>query len=110
MPSPSRYVVEQLKRFMAKQLRQATTTYKINSEAKPFSSLEVFTGQGICNYEVVATVQHLGTQLVQGHYVAYIKHHNQWILCNDDRITPLGVGSGDPIRNAYLIVLRLMDE
>ena len=83
---------------------------KINAEAQPFLSLEIYSGQGYCTYEVVATVQHLGSDLVQGHYVAYIKHQNNWLLCNDNRITPLGDGCGDPIRNSYLLILKFVDE
>ena len=95
---------------MTKQLRHTTTTHKINAEAKPFSTFEIITGQGSCTYEVVATVQHIGTQLAQGHYIAYVKQGNNWILCDDERIIPLADETRDPVRNAYLMILRFTEE
>ena len=110
IPTPAKFIVVQFKRFRATRFRQTTTMQKINAEAQPFLSLEIYSGQGYCTYEVVATVQHLGSDLVQGHYIAYIKHQNNWLLCNDNRITPLGDGCGDPIRNSYLLILKFVDE
>ena len=110
MPSPSSFIVVQLKRFMAKQLRHGTTMHKINAEAQPFSSVDIITGQGTCTYNVIATVQHIGTQIVQGHYIAYVKQGNNWLQCNDEHLTPLGNSCNDPTRNAYLILQRHADD
>ena len=111
LPTASKFIVVQLKRFMVRQLQYGATTHKINTEAKPFSSVEIQTdSQGFCTYNVIATVQHLGTQLVQGHYIAYVKQNGNWLQCNDDRITPLGPNTSDPTRNAYLLILKHADD
>ena len=44
-------------------------TTKINAEAQPFSSVDIITGQGTCTYNVIATVQHIGIQLVQNRVI-----------------------------------------
>ena len=89
LPMPSKYIVG-----------------KIDTEAKPFSSVEIETCQGICTYNVVATVEHVGTRMEGGHYVAYIKQNDDWLLCDDHRITHLGFTTNESTRNAYLVVLQ----
>ena len=110
MPSPAKFIVVQFKRFTTRQLRNNTVTCKINAEALPFETLDIHTGQGICTYKVIATVHHLGIQLTQGHYVAYVKQGNQWIMCDDQHIIPHGETSSDPVRNAYLLLLQFTEE
>ena len=110
LPEPAKFIIVQLKRFSRQTQGNTTTTHKLNAEAKPFTALEIYSSQGYCNYEVIATVEHLGSQLSQGHYVAYVKRNGNWMLCNDDRITSLGRISNTPIRNAYLLILKHMDE
>ena len=110
MLTPSRFVVVQLKRFMNQPQRHHTSPCKINAEALPFDTLDIETGQGICTYKVIATVHHIGTQLTQGHYVAYVKQGNEWIMCDDQRIIPCGETSSDPVRNAYLLLLQFSDD
>ncbi len=108
--TPPKFLIIQLKRFVStRRLRSAAATLqKLNTPVKPFSDVEINTGQGPCTYQVVASIQHMGTQLLQGHYVAYVRLDNSWYLCNDERITALGIETGDPTRNAYLILLKLV--
>ena len=84
--------------------------HKIDNEAEPFSSVEIHTGQGICNYEVIASIQHIGTRMDQGHYIAYIKRDNNWLCCNDQIITPLGNTANEPTRHAYIVLLQHADD
>ena len=102
LPMPSKFIVVQLLRFRATE----NSAGKIDTEAKPFSSVEIETCQGICTYEVVATVEHVGTGLVGGIYLAYVKQNHNWLLCDDHRIASLGVNTNERTRNAYLVVLR----
>ena len=79
---------------------------KITAEARPFSSVEIYSAQGLCTYEVVGVVEHIGRSMNGGHYVAYVKKNNQWLRCDDERIIALNTNTNDPTRNAYLVVLQ----
>ena len=102
LPTPSKFIVVQLLRFMATE----GVGEKISTEAIPFSSVDIETCQGMCTYEVVGTVQHIGDRLEAGHFKAFIKQDNNWLECNDERITSLGINANDPTKNAYLVILR----
>ena len=110
LPTPPKFIVVQLLRFQTRKLRNVTTVHKIDNEAEPFSSVEIHTGQGICNYEVIASIQHIGTRMDQGHYIAYIKRDNNWLCCNDQIITPLGNTANEPTRHAYIVLLQHADD
>ena len=102
LPTPSKFIIVQLLRFT---MAPNQTAQKITNEVKPFSSLEIETSaHGSCNYHIIATVEHIGRSPTGGHYVAYIKHHNGWLKCNDKELSY--PNDNDPIRNAYLVVLQ----
>ena len=39
------------------------------------------------NYELFAVIVHLGKSIHHGHYVAYIKRGQDWILFNDEKVS-----------------------
>jgi len=105
-----RFLLIQFKRFWVR--RGATESYihKIKAVSTPFSTV-VFNLQGRqLTYKVIASIDHLGEQPVQGHYIAHICHQNQWFRCDDERITPLGNTSNEPTINAYIILLQLTNQ
>ena len=107
---PPNFMILQFKRFMVKYLRNRLTSYKLNTEAEHFSFVNINTLQGIFRYEVIASIQHVGLQMQQGHYMSYVKRNGTWFQCNDERITNLGQETSDPIRNAYLLLLKLCTD
>lgn len=38
-------------------------------------------------YQLRGVVIHLGKSVHSGHYVAYVKHGEEWILFNDEKVT-----------------------
>ena len=113
LPQPPSFILVQFKRFKTTTVRTTrtrflTTTNKITNEAIPFSSLQVQTHQGTFLYKVIATVQHIGQNISQGHYISYILRNNVWLCCDDERITPLGADTNEPTRHAYLVLLQLL--
>uniref|UniRef100_A0AAR5PS03 Ubiquitin carboxyl-terminal hydrolase n=2 Tax=Dendroctonus ponderosae TaxID=77166 RepID=A0AAR5PS03_DENPD len=41
-------------------------------------------------YSLFAVINHSGVSAIQGHYVAFVRHHyTYWYKCNDDIITPV---------------------
>jgi len=57
--------------------------------------------QKSARYELTAIIVHLGSSTHSGHYVAYIKRNNQWILYNDRKVT---VSEKPPIGGCYLSI------
>ena len=102
LPTPSKFIIIQLLRFETINHR----AQKITAETRPFSSVEIYSAQGLCTYEVVGVVEHIGRSMNGGHYVAYVKKNNQWLRCDDERIIALNTNTNDPTRNAYLVVLQ----
>ena len=83
---------------------------KRTAVSTPFSTV-VFNLPGRqLTYKVIASIDHLGHQPVQGHYIAHIFHQNQWFRCDDERVTPLGNSSNDPTINAYIMLLQLTNQ
>ncbi|GAW79758.1 ubiquitin carboxyl-terminal hydrolase 13 [Plasmodium gonderi] len=41
---------------------------------------------GLANYELIASIVHIGNNANSGHYVCYIKDNSQWYVCNDNKI------------------------
>ncbi|ANQ06742.1 Ubiquitin carboxyl-terminal hydrolase a [Plasmodium coatneyi] len=41
---------------------------------------------GIANYELVASIVHMGSNANSGHYICYIKDDSQWYVYNDNKI------------------------
>lgn len=39
------------------------------------------------SYELMAAIVHVGTSVQCGHYYCLIKHDNQWIRLDDERVT-----------------------
>ena len=105
-----KFLVVQLKRFMTKQLRQSVSHFKENAEALPFTEVVIDTLQGQATYKVFSAVHHIGRQRLQGHYIAYLREDDCWLLCNDEQITPLPADTNEPMRNAYLVILVLSED
>ena len=103
LPRPPNFLIIQFKRW-------SMNLEKISAEAEPFSSVEINTNQGLSKYEVIGSVEHVGVQQKQGHYVAYVRVSQNWYQCDDERITPFGNNTPAPIRNAYLLLLKLADD
>ena len=103
LPRPPNFLIIQFKRW-------ANNLNKISAEAQPFSSVEINTQQGPSRYEVIGSVEHIGVQLQQGHYIAYVRLSHNWYQCNDTQIIPLGNNTPAPTRNSYLVLLKLAEE
>ncbi|CRG98933.1 ubiquitin carboxyl-terminal hydrolase 13, putative [Plasmodium relictum] len=41
---------------------------------------------GLANYELVASIVHIGGNANSGHYICYIKDDSKWYVCNDNKI------------------------
>ena len=69
-----------------------------------YITANISTSQGPVAYSVIATIEHIGSQITSGHYVAYIWKNDNWFCCSDDSIQK--VDSQKPTRNPYLVILR----
>ena len=81
---------------------------KINIKSEPFSTIDITILEEIEKYQVFATVEHVGEQLYQGHYVSYLSQNNKWFLCNDQIITQLNEGDESATKNVYILILKKM--
>ncbi|QPC69788.1 hypothetical protein HYE68_000540 [Fusarium pseudograminearum] len=55
---------------------------------------------GPFRYEAYAVIIHTGSQINNGHYLAYVRDYTShdpyaWYCCNDTRVTKVRIGSGD---------------
>ena len=57
-------------------------------------------------YEVIATIEHMGTDLKRGHYISYILENDTWFLCNDDEIISLAKNDKAPTKKSYILLLK----
>uniref|UniRef100_A0A0N4UFS5 Ubiquitin carboxyl-terminal hydrolase n=1 Tax=Dracunculus medinensis TaxID=318479 RepID=A0A0N4UFS5_DRAME len=68
----------------------------INSVYGPISSLNYSTTSMEAlirtrnKYELFAVINHVGT-MDSGHYTCFVRHANQWYLCDDDKISPASI-------------------
>ena len=69
--SPPNFIVIQFKRFNVTTLRTRRITMKNNSQSKSFMNVNINTLSGAAKYEVIATLEHIGTSMNHGHYVSY---------------------------------------
>ena len=104
------FLLIQFKRFWVKRTARTTVMQKIKATSTPFSSVDLNLQDRTITYKVIASIDHIGEQIVQGHYVAHINHQNQWFRCDDDRIVPLGANSHEPTANSYIILLQLQNQ
>ena len=105
LPFAPPFLMIHLKRFTQRRNR----TQKINTDAIPFSELDIQTEQGPSTYEVLGSINHIGATMSQGHYTAYIDHNQYWYLCNDDRILSIDSRENNPsqpTQSAYVILLK----
>ena len=57
-------------------------------EQKPAeSSSNVLQPPAHVNYRLKAVIIHLGKSVHSGHYVAYVRHNDDWVLFNDEKVT-----------------------
>ena len=103
-----RFIIIQLKRFTSNYLRSRRTAAlrKITEKSEPFTDLNIHTSLGPTNYEVIATIEHLGETLQSGHYVCYKKLQNQWVKCDDEIISVIKDNYCCITENAYIIMLK----
>ena len=65
--------------------------------------------QSVINeYKIIATIEHIGNKMENGHYQSYIFKNDHWIRCNDEELKQLPINCTDPIRNAYILMLKRM--
>ena len=64
---------------------------KITADVQGALTLEIdqayTAGRGTLKYELVAFIEHIGSTAHSGHYVAYIRDGQQWLLYNDSSVT-----------------------
>jgi ubiquitin carboxyl-terminal hydrolase 5/13 len=48
---------------------------------------EEFAVPSHANYDLKAVIIHLGKSVHSGHYVAYVRTEQGWVLFNDERVT-----------------------
>ena len=63
--------------------------------------------QGPVAYTVIATVEHIGSQISNGHYVAHIVKHGNWFRCDDTNIQK--IDDQTPTKKPYLVILKKSD-
>ena len=105
-----RFLLIQFKRFLVTRIGTDPYVEKITAVSTPFSTVAFNLPGRQLTYKVIASIDHLGHQPVQGHYIAHIFHQNQWFRCDDERVTPLGNSSNDPTINAYIMLLQLTNQ
>ena len=52
-------------------------------EEKPAEISNVLQPPAHTNYRLKAVIIHLGKSVHSGHYVAYVRHNEDWVLFND---------------------------
>jgi ubiquitin carboxyl-terminal hydrolase 5/13 len=57
------------------------------------------------NYQLFALISHKGTTAQCGHYVAFVKKGDQWVLFNDEKVVHVPDISV-PAREAYIYVYQ----
>ncbi|SBT87435.1 ubiquitin carboxyl-terminal hydrolase 13, putative [Plasmodium malariae] len=57
---------------------------------------------GLANYELVASIVHIGNNANSGHYICYIKDNSQWYVCNDNKIGLCGANLGKDVAYIHL--------
>ena len=77
---------------------------KIDATSEKFTTVLITTSQGPVVYTVIATVEHIGSQISSGHYVAHIIKHDNWFRCDDVNIQK--VDDHIPTRKPYLVILK----
>ena len=58
-------------------------------------------------YELCAFIAHTGSSIHCGHYVAYVKRADKWVLFNDNKVGEL---SKAPVGSGYIYFFRRLDE
>ena len=82
---------------------------KITAECIPFSNVKITTNQGIIFYKVIGSIEHIGTQIQNGHYVAYLLKDDTWFCCNDLTIEQIN-NTSTAIRKSYTVLLKKLQE
>lgn len=84
------YVIIHLQRLLPdRKLNHGVTFPVVNLDLKPYFD------QSMQNQQTLETLYNLASVIVHigdahgGHYIAYVKHNNQWYKCDDDEITTL---------------------
>jgi len=76
-------------------VQQQPQSTEISSEKKE--------GNTSSQYTLFAFITHMGTSLQAGHYVAHIKHGNQWVIYNDAKVCE---SQDPPKKMAYIYIYR----
>ena len=106
LSSSTTYIIIHFKRFYV----TSGKSYKYSDETEPFSFVEIDTLEGIKRYEVIATIEHEGSNMIRGHYISYIKQNDTWFCCDDTKITELGKNIEAPTKNCYVVLLKKVVE
>ena len=111
------YIFVQFKRFFTTgPITRSRKTEKINAELDFFSDVQINSlnnidgnCQSVINeYKIIATIEHIGNKMENGHYQSYIFKNDHWVCCNDEELKQLPINCTDPIRNAYILLLKRM--
>jgi ubiquitin carboxyl-terminal hydrolase 5/13 len=54
----------------------------MNNDVDNFGNFDLNNGK----YELIGAIIHLGTSILCGHYICYIRRNNEWLYCNDNKI------------------------
>ena len=54
-------------------------------------------------YELIATVSHIGRNTDHGHYVCHVKKDGRWVLFDDDRVA---LSTKPPLDKAFMYCYR----
>ena len=113
---PNGAIFVQFKKFFTRTgpKTRSATTEKINAELDFFSVVQINSENKIDGnwrsvineYKIIATIEHIGNSKERGHYQAYILRNDQWICCNDEKLKQLPRNCTDPIKNAYILLLK----
>jgi uncharacterized UBP type Zn finger protein len=56
-------------------------------EEKPAEASNFIQPPAHVDYRLKAVIIHLGKSVHSGHYVAYVRHGDDWVLFNDEKVT-----------------------
>ncbi|SBT44820.1 ubiquitin carboxyl-terminal hydrolase 13, putative (USP13) [Plasmodium ovale wallikeri] len=57
---------------------------------------------GPANYELVASIEHIGRNANSGHYICYIKDNSLWYVCNDNKVGLCSANFGKDVAYIHL--------
>lgn len=65
-------------------------------------------GAQLGRYRLHCVIEHVGTNMHHGHYVAYVRKGARWLRCNDEKIFEVRTLSSSQLQAALELMLRAL--